>query len=123
MSKEYYIATIYSELFTDGPYNTVEEATAAAIDAYDLKKGDFFELGEKASYEPSLNMMWPLDSVREHADEECGIAAEDWLIDVPRKEEENLEEMLNDAFIKWLKKTDNMPRFFKIINIKTIEIK
>lgn len=56
-----------------------------------------------------------LEDIRERVYNECGECAEDYLMDVTRKEKEELEEKLNKELQEWLVKNKLEPGFYSIV--------
>lgn len=114
----------------DEEYNTVEEAIEAGReyfkqakeDEYEDFEEDFFSVGQIIPFVPSVCADHILDTISELAYDECGEIADNYLERVSEKDYSLLEEMMNKTLKKWIEKTDNLPRFWKIRNIADIPL-
>ena len=75
-------------------------------------------IGEFKIYEPYINSSRFIDYAIDDAWEKYGEFADRFLDDCTEEEEKLLDKMLNDTFKSWLEKTENMPNFGLIENIK-----
>ena len=75
-------------------------------------------IGELELYEPYINGSRFIDYAIDDAWDKCGEIADRFLDDYTEEEERLLDKMLNDTFKSWLEKTENMPNFGLIENIK-----
>lgn len=107
----------------DDGYDTKEEAIQAGREFMREEYPDYdsFEVGKKViPVIPSINAYSILETTSENMYWDVGEIAEDWLSDVNRKEENNLEERLNSVFLAWLEETGNMPTFWKVVNVENV---
>lgn len=98
-----------------GDFDTKEKAIAAAAAEYDLGPGDRFQVGRYVQYDPP--QIWAcdvLDNVTCNSEDLVGEAAEDWLSNVPKEDEEKLTERLTKVFHDWLKEFGHEPEFLMV---------
>jgi hypothetical protein len=74
-------------------------------------------VGKKGVYRPEIPGWWPIDHMQEHAYDNVGEAAEDWLDGVPKEQENELGEALTKVFNDWLDKHDLRPTFYPVTNV------
>lgn len=118
--------SLNEETFSEGPYDTREEAIAAGPDCFgSLTPGCVFFSGEEVAFD--LGRTCPVaESVIEEAQElaydECGEVAQDWLDDVTPEQVEDLRESLRTAWLSWLQKHKLEPTWFSVDNIESHEV-
>ena len=111
------------ELWRHDVFETEKECVEDAVKNYDFEIGDTIAIGTTCAFIPSLCAETILEDVENNAFDECGEVAEDWI---NFKDKENLEVLsarLTECLVQWLKETKQEPSFYKIEDIKTIEIK
>jgi len=114
------------EWWGKGEYDTEKECIEDAMQGYGFKPGDTIAIGTIYPYEPHPNIEMLLDNMEEDAYEECGEAAESWSISTRKGREKELEELgkgVEKLVNEYLEKIGEKPRFFKVDNIHTVDIK
>lgn len=61
-----------------------------------------------------------LEQMASEAYEEAGEASEEWLDHVPKKDVENLYDLLKPVILDWFKKTNNEPYFYGVIHVRSL---
>ena len=115
-----------TELWYNDLFDTVEDCIADARDNYMVEIGETIAVGEVVPYEPYVMADNILDELEEDAYEECGEIAEDWNAYSWTDDKESLDELSNkltEIVRQWLKDNGTYPYFYKIENVKTVEIK
>jgi hypothetical protein len=97
-----------------GHYASKEEALENAVSDLGLEPGQRFWVGGGALYRPtrSVDADSLFDKLAEHAGDECGEIAEDWLSAVSREDSDALEGELHAVVLAWLARTGLMPQFY-----------
>ena len=106
-------------------FNTKEDAVKYA--KQQLKSGEekskIIQVGEYKVYKPYLEADDLIDKVKDDAYDKTGEAGENYLDLVSKEDREALEEIMNNAFGKWLKLTENNDHDFGTIeNIEIITL-
>lgn len=112
-------------------YETKDEAIRAGIEDLDEDRNlpveeqeyenqEYFEIRRYFPYVPAVCASQVIDNLIDHAYEECGESTEYWLEKVNIDEEDMLEMLLSEAFLKWAEFTNKAPHFGNIENIETI---
>ena len=115
-----------TELWYNDLFDTVEDCIADARDNYMVEIGETIAVGEVVPYEPYVMADNILDELEEDAYEECGEIAEDWNAYSWKDDKESLDELSNkltEIVRQWLKDNGTYPYFYKIKNVKTVEVK
>lgn len=115
-----------TELWYNDLFDTVEDCIADARDNYMVEIGETIAVGEVVPYEPYIMADDVLDKLEEDAYEECGEVAEDWNAYSWKDDKESLDELSNkltEIVRQWLKDNGTYPYFYKIENVKTVEVK
>lgn len=115
-----------TELWYNDLFDTVEDCIADARDNYMVEIGETIAVGEVIPYEPYVMADNILDELEEDAYEECGEVAEDWEAYSWKDDKESLDELSNkltEIVKQWLKHNGTYPYFYKIKNVKTVEVK
>ena len=115
-----------TELWYNDLFDTVEDCIADARDNYMVEIGETIAVGEVVPYEPYVMADNILDELEEDAYEECGEIAEDWNAYSWTDDKESLDELSNkltEIVRQWLKDNGTYPYFYKIENVKTVEVK
>lgn len=115
-----------TELWYNDLFDTVEDCIADARDNYMVEIGETIAVGEVVPYEPYVMADNILDELEEDAYEECGEVAEDWNAYSWKDDKESLDELSNkltEIVRQWLKDNGTYPYFYKIENVKTVEVK
>jgi len=106
-------------LWSNDVYDTKEEAIAAAkrdgLSIFFVGRIELMSL-------PQLNIAEEIiERLTEHAFEECGEAAENWICDADLNDIQQLDDAINDVIKEWLKDNALMPDFYKLTNIEEIQ--
>lgn len=100
-------------------FDSVEECIADAKENYLIDTGATIAVGTVKPYVVNIDAETYLESLEEDAYEECGDVAEDWI---DYESADQLSERLTECVNQWLKETGNEPSFYKIINVRTVEV-
>lgn len=122
-----YTWEIYNEdIWTNAQYDSIEECIQ---DAIDLSKGDSVFIGE---CEPvslkGIHFDYVLDSVEQAMYDEVGEVSMDWRIGYIRGNDarnaivEKYDKKLLDLVMEYLKEIDEIPNFYKVVNVKEYKI-
>lgn len=95
-----------------GPFKSIEEAIVES----GADVGEDVMIGIARDVHPYIDALPLLDQLECDMSEECGEAAEGWISTITREERQELEDMLNRALKRWMKKTNNTPSFFGVSN-------
>lgn len=113
LKPEFWISS-NEESFSDGPYESREDAIAAAPGELDLEEGQRFWTCE-AEWETNTfppDAEWIIDTARDNAGDGAPECAEDWL-DVTKEQIADLDAMLETTWNAWLDKRNLRPRWFQ----------
>ena len=111
----------------DNSADTIEKCVLIAQDEvreyeecedYEVGEINTVFIGEFKIYESYINCSRFIDYAIDDAWEKYGEFADRFLDDCTEEEERLLDKMLNNTFKSWLEKTENMPNFGSIENIK-----
>ncbi|MFA4971585.1 MAG: hypothetical protein WC683_03150 [bacterium] len=125
-SKPSFWASDSEESFSCGPFDTREEAMAAAVAEFDLEPGDNFWTCEAdyttETYPPVADRV--IEDAQERAcDDTLGADwVETWLDDVPRGEMEDLDAMLEATWNTWLDKYNLRPQWFTSCKVQAHKV-
>lgn len=114
------------EFWNHDLFDTIEECLQDAKENYDVKIGDTIAIGKVVPYEARVFAGHVLEQLESDAYEECGECAEDWETFSYKDDREKLDELSNqltEVVKAWLKKYKREPDFYKIENVRTIEVK
>ena len=106
-------------------FDTVEDCILDAKENYLIESGTEIVVGEAVLWEPYVSTELILEQLQEDAYEECGEVAGDWYAYNYRKHESKLDELsdrLTDIVKQWLKDNGTYPDFYKIENVRTVEV-
>ena len=120
-------------VWTGEKFDTKEECIEngrVALEAYNKDrintngtKRDMFRIGQVEKVLPSgVDVDFILENVAENTTIDTLEVGEDYLMDVKREHEEELEEKLNEVLFDWIDKYGYNPDFFKIVNVEEIKI-
>ena len=80
----------------------------------------YFYVGMIEKVEPTgVDVEWILENIAENTVDGMEVG-EDYLCDVTKEHQEELEENLNEVLFSWMKKYKYNPTFFRIVNIEKI---
>lgn len=109
-----------SDIWNGEEFETKEEALKEGMKERGLNER--LRTGQQESVEISgIDVDLLLENVAENTVCEVGEVGEDFLMDVSKEEQKELEEELNKVFFEWVNKYGYNPSFFKIVNIEEIE--
>lgn len=113
------------EYWNHDDFNTIDECVADAKENYKMKVGQRIAIGEPDVFKISVDSTTILDGIEEQAYDECGDVSESWDSYDYKNDKEGIEELskqLTKCVEEWLEKRNNMPSFYRITNIRTVEI-
>ena len=100
-----------------GEYNSIKEALReASFDGWDKESPTIWIAKCCQDYEPTVSACWVLDALQEHAYENGGEWAEDWLFGVTDEQEMDLQKSLDEVITAWIKKYNYEPTWFRVQN-------
>lgn len=114
------------EYWTKDIFDSVEDCILDAKENYDVKEGSTIAIGEVVFWEPYVDAFRVLERVEEVAWYECGEAADCWNSYDYKKDKEKLEELsdkLTEIVRQWLKDNGTYPGFYRIENVRVVEVK
>lgn len=106
-------------------FDTIEDCILDAKENYLVESGIEIVVGEVVPWEPYVFAGNILENLEENAYDECGEVAEDWYAYDYRKHESKLDELsdrLTEIVKQWLKDNGTYPDFYKIENVRTVEV-
>lgn len=115
------------EYWTKDVFDSVEDCILDAKENYGIEPGETIAIGKPIHWEPYVNVYTILDQLEENAYEECGEVAENWYAydyksEEGRKSLDELSDKLTEIVKQWLKDNGTYPTFYKIENVKTVEV-
>lgn len=114
------------ELWTNGTFETINDCIQEAVSGYEYQSGDTIAVGVVALFEPFVDIDCILERLEENAYEECGEAAESWYIsgrgDKNAEAWDELQDGVNKLVLKYLEKIGEKPGFYRIEDIRVVEI-
>jgi methylmalonyl-CoA mutase N-terminal domain/subunit len=112
-----------AEIWTHGEFETIEECVKDAKENYHMELGKKIAVGITEFYEISVDADRVLEDMEADAYDECGESAEGWNLSEPGKEAVNeLTDQLTNCVKDWLKKYNNMPYFYRVVDIRKVVI-
>lgn len=117
-----------SEVWKGDEFDTKEEAiTEGRKEAIRVQEeefcNDYFSVGQIEKVFPGgVDVDNILENVAENTISDICEVGDDYLCDVTREHQDELEEMLNEVLFNWMKKYKYEPTFFAIKNIEQIEL-
>lgn len=117
----------HDEIWGNGTYNTIEECVAEAISnskAFDEPRPEVIFVGENVDFYPTVDAELVLDDLEERASSDFGQLGGEWTAYNPRNKDElaELSSALTDVVTKWLTKYKYLPDFYRVENIKKIDV-
>lgn len=108
-------------------FDTIEDCILDAKENYRVESGTEIVVGEAVPWEPYVWAGNILDHLEEDAYEECGEVAEDWYAYDYKNEEgrkglNEISDKITEIVKQWLKDNGTYPDFYKIENIRTVEV-
>ena len=115
MNKQYaWTDNIENEIWRGGPCDSIKDCIAEAI-SEGYADGDKIAVGLTDRYEVThVDVDVILERLGMDADDEVGEVAEDWLTNVTREQNEELEAEILKVVKTWLDKHHHNPTFYKI---------
>jgi hypothetical protein len=108
------------EIFnSDDYFHTKEEAIVAGEEYAKGCEYEQYYVGQITSIVPKIDTTGLLERIGEDIYEDCGEVAENYLCDVTKEQEKELDEWLNSVFITWLYKHNLHPNFYNIKNVSS----
>lgn len=104
-------------------FDSIEDCIADAKENYLIAVGDTIAVGIVEPWELWVDAEMVLERLSEEAYEECGDAAESWEpYNASPEALTDLSEQLTECIKKWLKNGRDMPYFYKIADVVTVEV-
>ena len=114
-----------ADIWYNDEFDTIEDCILDAKENYDVKEGSTIAIGEVVFWEPYVDAFRVLERVEEVAWYECGEAADCWNSYDYKKDKEKVEQLsekLTEIVKQWLKDNGTYPDFYKIENVRTVEV-
>ena len=106
-----------------GYYDSKEEAIREGSFEAKESSRDKFYIGEvKTVGLPYIDVDDILDNIGESMMDEYGEVAEDYLCCLPQEDRDDLQEILDEVFHKWLIDNDQVPTFFVVENVEEVKV-
>lgn len=105
-----------------GEYDTREAAIQGAMDECSLVPGTKVDIGRYRRVRFNINVDDIIEVLNEHAVEEAGESAEDFLCYLPERQKDELEDLLNSALNVWLMKHEHDQVIYSAISIQTLDV-
>lgn len=81
-----------------------------------------FKVGRQVEVGPTgVDTDFILENIAENMQSEVGEVADDYLLDVTKEHQEELEEELNEVLFKWMEKHKYSPTFYNIEDIEEVQ--
>lgn len=115
-----------TEIWRHDVFDTVEDCVQNYLENYaDENPNESIFVGEVQKYEISIDGSSVMENLEEQAYDECGEVAENWFPSSIEGKEgwDELDNQLTDVVTEWLKKRDCMPSFYKIVNVREVEVR
>jgi len=115
----------YSTNNEDFTYTDCDAAIQSALDDPEIKVGDVVTIYEGDSIEHKAGdfaAFWPIDKLKENANEECGEYSESWLTHCTKEQEGDLEDRIKAVVNQWADDYALHPNFYGVENIKEIKV-
>ena len=108
-------------------FDTIEDCILDAKENYLIEPETEIVVGEVVPWEPYVFANSVLERLEEYAYEECGEVAEDWYAydyksEEGRKSLDELSDKLTEIVKQWLKDNGTYPWFYRIENVKVVEV-
>lgn len=114
------------EIWRNDVFDTVEDCILDAKENYCVEPGTEIAVGEVVLWEPYVMSTDILERLEEEAYDECGEVGGDWDAFNYKKDKEKLEELsdkITEIVKQWLKDNGTYPTFYKIDNVRIMEVK
>ena len=108
-------------------FDSVEDCILDAKENYLIESGTEIVVGEAVPWDPYVSAYLILERLEEDAYDECGEVAEDWYAydyksEEGRKSLDELSDKITKIVKQWLKNNGTYPDFYKIENVRTVEV-
>ena len=120
--KRFAYGTDEENLNYDGIYESYKDGIKDAILECDAEVGDTIYGGEVVEFTPTISVDAIIDSIQEEAYGECGEHGADYLSELSNENRSKLEDVLNTALLKFLRKNKQMPYFYKVKREPDVEV-
>lgn len=119
--------TSETDIWRHDIFDTVEDCILDAKENYCIESGTEIVVGEVVPWEPYVFAGNILENLEENAYDECGEVAEDWYAydyksEEGRKSLDELSDKLTEIVKQWLKDNGTYPWFYRIENVKVVEV-
>lgn len=114
------------EIWQHDIFKTEDECILDAKENYGFGYGETIAIGTVVPYTVFADVDTLLERLEEDAYEECGEVAEGWEISSRKhydKEMDKLQEEITECINKYLLSIKEMPSFYKIDDIYTVEVR
>lgn len=116
-----------TEVWMNGKFDTVEECIKAALEGGEIKPGETIYIGECVDVPiGGVDLSGVLECVEEYVYEQVGEVSEGWNVstidDKRRGIYEAYEERMTELVKRYIEEIGETPGFFKVENIKPIEV-
>ena len=128
MNNRWMYSLTNSEIWTGETFETKEKAiTEGYKEALEMQEEefykDYFNVGQCVEVLPSgIDVEFLLENIAENTTDDVGEVGDDYLMDVTKEHQRELEEKLNNVLFEWMDKYNYKPTFFKIENIERVEL-
>lgn len=113
------------EFWRHDKFDTVKECVADYLENYtDGNPQESIFVGEVEQFVISVDGSRVIESVEENAYDECGECAEDWEPSTGKTLSDwtELDEQLTKVVVDWLKKHNDMPSFYNVVDIREVKV-
>lgn len=102
-------------------FDTKEEAVDAGRAEAIAREESQYQVGQIVDFVPRISAEYVLEQISEDAYEECGDNVGDYPF-TNKKDQQKLQEMLDEVLERWMDKTNNYPTFYKIEKVENLSI-
>jgi hypothetical protein len=116
---------VYSTNNEDFTYTELNSVVESVFDDPDIIPGQIVTVfeGDSVQYKAGdFAHFWPIDRLSESAYDSCGDYAENWLHNIPKEQEGDLEDRIKKVVNEWADDYGLHPDFYGVTNIKEIKI-
>lgn len=113
------------EFWRNDEFDTVEDCLADYKGNYaDENPQESIFVGEVEPFDISVDGRAVIGSLEENANDECGEIAEEWEPSVGKtcSAWQDLDEELTKVVVDWLKKHNDMPSFYNVVDIREVKV-
>lgn len=81
-----------------------------------------FLVGIYSNYEPGTLAYRIIEQIQEDSYDTCGESAEDFLDDVSKEQEDELQDLLDSVLLRWILKYDLTPNFWEVEKYTEVDL-